>query len=162
MKTNETKVKVVKIIVCIVGALMIAVGAWMCGQYNNYGEIIVKDNGTQQRNAIIGGVTGGVAGATLGALIGGVGIVACGTGVGVPVGAVCLGVAALFGGVGASTGYSTGTANTTAVIVHNDPVFAKWIWISLISIGGVLLLLIFINELRIRFRAKKEASKNNQ
>ncbi len=141
---------------------MIAVGAWMCGQHNNYGEIIVKDDGTQERNAIIGGVTGGVAGAGLGALIGGIGIVACGTGVGAPVGVVCVGLAALFGGAGATTGYVTGKPDSTDVIVHSDPIFAKWIWVSLISIGVVLLLLIFINELRIRFRAKRDAAKNNQ
>ena len=52
----------------------------------------------------VGAGVGAAVGAGVGAVIGGIGVVACGTGFGIPVGVVCLGLAAVCGAIGAGVG----------------------------------------------------------
>ena len=52
----------------------------------------------------VGASVGAAVGAGAGAIIGGIGVVACGTGFGIPVGVVCLGLAAVCGAIGAGVG----------------------------------------------------------
>ena len=72
-----------------------------------------KVSGTPSKATIVGGAVGGTvgvaAGATAGAVIGGIGVVACGTGFGIPVGVVCLGLATVCGAAGAGVGSFIGS-----------------------------------------------------
>ena len=89
--------------------------------------------GNQGETAVAGAVIGGTAGAAVGASIGGIGIAACGTGVGIPVGLVMLGLGALFGAGGAAAGHAMGEADK--YVTTTSPAFSPWLWGSLMLIA---------------------------
>ena len=59
--------------------------------------------------AVAGGAAGVAAGGVAGALIGGIGVAACGPGVGIPAGVVCFALAGMLGAGGAVTGGAIGS-----------------------------------------------------
>lgn len=83
--------------------------------------------------SLVGAATGSTAGATAAAVLGSIGVAACGTGIGIPVGLLALGGAALF----SATGYAVGDA------VHNflAPSFGDLLrGASLLTVGLALIL----------------------
>lgn len=105
---------------------------------------VVSVKGNRTGAAVTGGVVGAVGGAATGAAIGGIGVVLCGTGFGIPAGAVMLGLAAIMGGVGAKVGHSVGTPDSTRVVIDNvvrsGPAYDSWIWQSLMAIAIVMII----------------------
>ena len=95
--------------------------------------------GTVVKNAAIGGAVGATAGAATGAAIGGIGIAACGTGIGIPVGLVCIGLAAIMGTAGAAVGAATGESSKVVEVMvpvnKTGPAYSTWIWVTLLIIG---------------------------
>ncbi len=143
----------------VFGIFLIVIGWYMKNQEKTV--IVQKEQvetiqGTKKRNAVIGGAVGGAAGAVAGVTIGGIGIAACGTGIGVPVGIVCLGLASIVGGTGALVGYSTGKATEQKTIMVDVPMevpaYDTWLWIVLLLIGTVCIITVIYFELKKRFQ----------
>ena len=80
-------------------------------------ETVSENNGAadggSSNSKVVGGVVGGTVGAATGAAagaaIGGIGVVMCGTGFGIPVGVVCIGLAVVCGGAGTGIGSFIGS-----------------------------------------------------
>ena len=144
----------------IVGVLMIAAGCYLFTATQVYNKTEYRDQITYQSDtasnigkraavgAAIGAGTGAAAGGVLAACVGGVGVVACGTGIGIPVGAALLGLTALFGGAGAAVGAATGETTTTITpVITKIPIlvqttghaFHPLIGISFIALGALTL-----------------------
>ncbi len=102
----------------------------------------VTRDGNRAKTTAIGTATGAGAGVAIGTGIGGVGVVCCGTGFGIPVGLVCLGIAAVLGVVGGATGYAVGKSATTVTTVekvsHTAPLVSSWVCWGLFGIGLAL------------------------
>ena len=92
-----------------------------------------KIEGTKNATAVAGAVVGGATGVIAGSAIGGVGIAALGTGIGIPVGLVMLGLGALFAGGGAAIGHAVGEADKYEIVT--SPMFSPWVWGSLMLIA---------------------------
>ncbi len=132
---------------CILGIVLIIIGGFVKIQQKTWIEQeteVRTVEGTKTRNALIGGGLGAAAGAGAGAAIGGVGVAAMGTGIGVPVGLVCLGLAAILGTTGAVAGAAIGeeTKEVTVMndVVHSGPAYSTWIWLLLFLIGIFMIL----------------------
>ena len=100
--------------------------------------------GTKNRNALIGVGTGAASGGVLAFLVGGVGIVFCGTGVGLPAGAAIITLASVLGGTaGGITGAALGTSSSThsqqITVWQSAPAYESWQWVTLLIIGATLL-----------------------
>ncbi|MBR4250884.1 MAG: hypothetical protein IKQ15_01110 [Kiritimatiellae bacterium] len=145
------KSKIFNWIVVGIGFLLLFMGFSIASQQKEWEEQI---KGTKGKCALYSGLGGAAVGGGVGACIGGVGVVACGTGVGIPAGVVCLGLAALLGVGSASAGYVLGKPTTS--IVHSDPAFSTWIWLSLILLG-----LFFIGFGGWRLLAERYSARNN-
>ena len=106
--------KTIGIVLVFVGLVLLVLGFSMRSKQNAFThmeqEVIEGNRGT---TAAVGAATGAVAGGLLGASVGGVGVALCGTGVGIPAGAVMLRLAALLGGGGAAVGVAVGTPDKT-------------------------------------------------
>jgi hypothetical protein len=124
---NESSVKL------ILGIVLIVAGIFIC---NRQQELVKKTKEADPAKVAVGAVVGAGVGAGVGAAIGGIGIVACGTGFGIPAGVVCLGLAAIIGGGGAAVGAAI---KTEKVIVTTSPAYDTWVWLSLILIGLFLI-----------------------
>jgi hypothetical protein len=100
------------------------------------------EKSTKGRNALYGAGIGAGAGLGLASIIGGVGIVACGTGIGLPAGAAAMAIAALIGGGGgAVVGAATGErkSDTIPYTVHIvEKRFPKSYPIALCSASALL------------------------
>ena len=100
--------KIICLVIFILGLVLFGIGMSMRTKQivmeTTTPETIITPKvikGTTARNAAIGAGTGAVVGGGVGAGLGGVGLVCCGTGIGLPVGIVCLtlaGAGALLGG----------------------------------------------------------------
>ena len=131
----------------MMGVTCIVVGMDMKYKMNQWSEtsnITTNIPGTKTSYAAIGAGTGAAGGGVLAALVGGVGIVFCGTGVGLPAGAGIIAVAALMGGTaGGITGAALGTSSTTTekaiTILQSAHAYEPWQWITLLTIGTALL-----------------------
>ncbi|MBQ9788802.1 MAG: hypothetical protein IJW31_04295 [Lentisphaeria bacterium] len=110
----------------------------------------------------VGATIGAAGGATAGAVIGGVGIVACGTGIGIPAGAVCLILAGIFGGAGAVIGNAAGKetqiVENLVEVTQQGPVFGTWLWVSVMSIGIILVLSGILNYIIKYYKHKQQTS----
>lgn len=141
---------------------LIAVGCFVfsAGMYMRAKQKPVIRYGTEVKEGNMGvavgtgAAVGGAVGAGLGAAVGGVGIAACGTGVGIPVGVVCLaaaGVLGLFGaGVGAAAGTSDEVVKTqvTEMVAAHTPVeyWSVIVFGVFLAIVGIFLLLRLIKQ----------------
>lgn len=96
-----------------------------------------KIEGNKDELALVGGVVGGAAGAAAGASIGGIGVAACGTGIGIPVGLVMIGIGALGALCGSSVGDAIGTSDR--YVTEVSPMFSAWIWGSLMIIAFIMI-----------------------
>ena len=117
--------------------------------------------GTVVQNAAIGGAVGVTAGAATGAAIGGIGIAACGTGIGIPVGLVCIGLAAIMGTAGAAVGAATGETSKVVEelvpVTKTGPAYSTWIWVMLLIIGICLIIYAIHWARKIHILEKGEA-----
>lgn len=120
-----------KWILVLVGILLIGIGGAMKSAYTT--KVI---EGNQTATTATGAVIGTATGAATGAAIGGVGIAACGTGVGIPVGLVCLGLATVFGTAGGVIGYSAGTPDTFETTLLYSPILSY----TVMGIGILLII----------------------
>lgn len=106
--------KTIGVVLVVLGLVLLALGFTMRSKQNAFThmeeEVIEGNRGT---TTAVGAATGAVAGGVLGASIGGIGVALCGTGVGIPAGVVCLGLAALLGGGGAAVGAAVGAPDKT-------------------------------------------------
>lgn len=144
----------------IISVLMIAAGCYLFTATQIYNKTEYRDEITYQSDtesnigeraavgAAIGAGTGAAAGGVVAACVGGVGVVACGTGIGIPVGVTLLGLTALFGGAGAAVGAATGETTTTItpvitkvpfLVQTTGPAFHPLIGLSLITLGALIL-----------------------
>lgn len=102
----------------------------------------VNDPGTRAKTTAIGAAVGAGTGVVAGTCIGGVGVACCGTGFGIPVGLVCLGIAAVLGIAGGAGGYAAGKPATTVTTIENVlytvPLVPSWICWGLFGIGMAL------------------------
>lgn len=119
-------------------------------------ELLVAGNTTEciVKGTATGAGVGALAGAGAGAALGGVGIAACGTGVGIPAGVVCLigaGVFALLGGgVGGGVGAAVSTPDSVVSIVEDaGGAYSLWSWLTMMVIG-VFLFCVAVAVLRCR------------
>ena len=92
-------------------------------------KIEENKSSTAAAGALIGGTTGAVVGSSIGVI----GIAACGTGVGIPVGLVMLGLGALLGAGGAAVGHAVGEADK--YVTTTSPAFSPWVWGSLMLLA---------------------------
>lgn len=103
--------------------------------------------GTKGTYASIGAGVGAGGGGILAAIVGGIGIVACGTGIGLPAGLLLIGSVAVGAGAGAVTGAAMGTSATTISVTHVEPAYQTWHWVLVVG-AGVLLLVWSVFEVK--------------
>jgi len=152
-------------ILIVLGVSLVVLGTNMRSAKISWEETVRTEKvipGTKGRNALVGAGAGAALGGVLATVIGGIGIVACGTGIGMPAGVPLLATAAALGAgsgaiVGAATGKSATTAATIKNITHTAPAYETWQWASALVIGGVLLLLAILE-----IRKLKEATKQGK
>ena len=137
---------------------------WLCaiilialGYYGTIATHIVQETryseeipGTKERNALIGGGTGFLAGGATGASIGGVGVVACGTGVGIPAGLVLLGLAGMGGGLGAGVGWLTGEPTQTPIpytVNVLEKTYPEWLGLGLMALGVLMMVWLIVSHM---------------
>lgn len=156
--------KSIAVILVLIGMVLFGVGMSMRTKQNAFTTLqseVIKGN--RGKTAAIGVATGAVVGGSAGAMVGGVGIVACGTGVGIPVGIVCLTTAGICALIGGGVGLAAGTPSTTITtpvteIVNAYSPLEYWTVIVagclLISIGMFLFIRV------IRRRANSETACN--
>ena len=109
--------KIISVILIIIGVVITIYGWQMRSMKESHEEIRTKtemkesreEKNTKLRNAGIGAAIGAAALGTAAVIIGGIGVVAMGTGIGVPAGAGLIAGAAALGGVaGGISGAATG------------------------------------------------------
>ncbi len=145
------KIRIKSFVLVGLGACVMCFGICMASaKRTEMIESTIKDTtpSTKGRNAAIGAGIGAVGGGVLAAVIGGVGIVACGTGIGLPAGAALIVTAAVLGGAGgAVTGAATGTSSSTSTVTtwvpHIVPAHSPLFWIPILVIGVALLIFAF-------------------
>lgn len=141
--------------------LLLGIAVWSLGSYMLFAthSVTTTTPGTDcmAEGAVVGGVIGAAAGAGAGALLGGIGIAACGTGVGIPVGAVCLGLAGVLGLGGAATGAAAGsivsTDGTTTTI--ELPTYSHGLALAVIILGGLITIWALWQIIKARREKKK-------
>ena len=160
----------------IIGIVLSGVGMGMRAKQNSYtvteneivkGELVKKGGVVKGNKATLaagGAAVGAAVGAGAGAAIGGVGIVACGTGIGIPVGLLCLGAAAVLGCIGAGAGAMAGTSDQvvpdeylpdqviTREITNYVNAYSPWEYWTVICIGAILVAL----ALWLFFKSRKQ------
>lgn len=119
-------------ILVLLGFLLIGIGWAMNSACTT--KVIEGNQGT---TTVAGAAIGTAAGVATGAAIGGVGVVACGTGVGIPVGLLCLGLAAVFGTAGGAIGYKSGTPDTFVTTLVYSPILSY----TVMAIGVLLIII---------------------
>ena len=129
------------------GALLIIIALILSNEQKTWIEQEKQSKtipGTVVQNAAIGGAVGVTTGVATGAAIGGIGIAACGTGIGIPVGLVCIGLAAIMGTAGAAVGAVTGETSKVVEelvpVTKTGPAYSTWIWATLLIIGICLII----------------------
>ena len=119
---------------------------------------LITIEGNRTTTTLVGAGTGAAAGGVLGFLIGGIGIAACGTGIGIPAGVVCLSLAAILGGAGAGVGAIAGREDRIEEVVkqtvNHGPVFSTWMWVTVLAISAILFALFIINFIGRFYRQK--------
>lgn len=151
-------VKARSVVLIVLGVSLLVAGVDMRSARRIWSETTERTRkmpGTKGRNAVIGAGVGAVGGGILAATIGGVGIVACGTGIGLPAGVILIGTAAGLGAgggaiVGAATGRSPTTAPDTQTTTFIVPAYDTWQWGFVIAFGTVLLILAVMEIRRLR------------
>lgn len=126
--------KYVAVILVLLGMVLLGVGMSMREKKNVFTK---TEDGSKIESMAFGATAGAVAGGAGAVGVGGIGIVLCGTGFGIPAGAVCLlgaGVCALIGG---GIGYAVGTPDKTVTIV--EQAYSAWEYWSVIVIGCLLI-----------------------
>lgn len=139
--------KIKALIFIAMGISLLVVGINMKNAQNKWDETTTTPTttpGTKGRNAAVGFGLGALGGGVLATIVGGIGIVAAGTGIGLPAGAALIATAAAIGaGAGAVTGAATGespiTVTTISTITHSVPAYETWQWASVVTIAIVLL-----------------------
>lgn len=122
----------------LLGGILLYAGIFMATQ-----RLAVVHEGTKGRNAAIGAVSGGVLGGGAAALVGGIGIVACGTGFGIPAGVPLI---ILASAVGAGVGGVAGAATGKSSYIEYVDAYPLWLCVVLISIGCLFLFRAFSNR----------------
>ena len=149
--------KTLSVLLTITGLVLLVVGFTMRTKQNEFTrmkqEVVEGNRGI---TTAIGAATGAAAGGILGASIGGIGIALCGTGVGIPAGAVMLGMAALLGGGGAAIGAAVGRPDETVStpVVEMVSAYSPMEWGLVLAIGTLLLVVGVI--ISFKSFAKKE------
>jgi len=95
----------------------------------------------------IGGGSGFALGAGIGGLIGGIGIVSCGSGWGIPVGVVCLGLGALLGGCGGIIGWLLGKIS--------NPMFPPEAYMPIYTLAIVFIVCYFYDYWKVWNKSKQ-------
>ena len=135
-------------IIMSIGIFILIIGVNMKTAMNSWTEQTkedVKVPGTKLKHVGVGAGIGAALGGAGAATLGGIGIAACGTGIGIPAGIVMIAGALLGAGAGgmagAMTGKSEGVNTVIREIVHFEPAYDAKLWIAAISIGIFLIFL---------------------
>ncbi len=111
---------------------------------------------TDNTNAkLTGGAVGVATGVGAGTAIGGVGVACCGTGIGIPVGVVCIGLASILGFVGYNAvdaitegGEYVDVATKLPDTYLSISTFPMWACLIIITLGAVMFILSFIKDVK--------------
>jgi hypothetical protein len=152
----------------IIGAILLAIGYYMQVAKSIRDETRFRDeqqvSSTKTRNAVIGGGAGAVVGGGAAATIGGVGVVAAGTGFGLPAGILLIGIAALVGGgAGATIGAATGSTVVTHTQVPYtvkvvEPAYSHDVSLAVILLGSFIIVWIIGSYLKERTKNRANPS----
>lgn len=144
------------VIVCV-GILLAAIGSYMltCKVVHHSTREELKE-GNKKTTTAAGAIAGAATGTAAGVAIGGIGVAAMGTGIGIPVGVVCLGLAAILGSAGGGVGYALGKDDSIVLKPYSyvEPAFPEWICICIV-VAGVLVCLYGARNLYQIARAKR-------
>lgn len=141
-------IKLRNLIILFIGIIFIIIGISMKNT-NEISDRPIKITGTKSHNAIVGAGIGASSGGILAALIGGIGIVVGGTGFGLPAGTAIVALSSSIGAIiGGISGAAIGKSTITTTITNITPTYEMWQWLPILTIGILLLLLVFL-EARI-------------
>ena len=126
--------KHVAVILVLLGMVLLGVGMSMRAKKNVFTK---TEEGNKIEAVAVGATAGAVAGGVGAAGVGGIGVVLCGTGFGIPAGAVCLLAAGACALIGGGIGYAVGTPDKTSTIIGSA--YSAWEYWSVIIIGCLLI-----------------------
>ena len=133
--------KWLNIALIVIGCFLFSVGMSMRAKKNAFTtmETTVKE-GNVFKTTATGAAVGGATGCAVGAAVGGIGIAACGTGVGIPVGVVCLGAAAICALIGGGVGAAFGTPDQVEQrpVVELVSAYSPYEYWSVMIVGAII------------------------
>ena len=161
---KEKNMKAIAVSLVVIGSVLFGLGMSMRVKQNAFTRMeteVIK--GDQGKKAAIGAVAGAAVGAGAGATVGGVGVVLCGTGFGIPAGAVCLGVAGICSLIGGGVGALAGTPDETIAKPITDLVnaYSPIEYWTVLVVGALLIgigMFLFLRAKKIAVCAESQKS----